>query len=85
MADMSDPCAYAAELREEISRRLLGKSESQIRTRTLDAEDFVAFSQTGLADLRAELRAAEAACAALTGSQNPNRRHAIGLRSKRGY
>jgi hypothetical protein len=49
----------------------------EVRTRTLDAEELVRFTAANIDDLRTEMNAAQAACAATTGAANPNRRYAI--------
>lgn len=83
--DWNDPCARAIALREAYYSLVSGQQEVVIETRTLDAMDRVQFSAPNLASLRAEMERAESECAASTGATNPNRRHAIGFRSKRGY
>jgi hypothetical protein len=76
--DWSDPCARAAALRAAYFELVSGSKETEIETRTLDAQERVRFSAADKQTLLAELRAAEAECAASTGGTNSNRRFAIG-------
>ena len=77
--DWNSPCARFQALQSAYFALVSGSQEIEIRTRTLDAEELVRFNQANMNVLRNEMRAAEAACLALTGQPNPNRRFAIGL------
>jgi hypothetical protein len=77
--DWTNPCERFAALSKAYYALITGALETEIRTRTLDAEEMVRFSRTELNALRNEMRAAEAACRALTGAPNPNRRFAMQL------
>ena len=81
MTDWTDPCARAAALREAYYRLLSGETEAQVRVRSGDVDQFVAFHATRIDALKAELMRAEAECAAAQGK--PPRRFAIRLGSRR--
>ena len=76
--DWTNPCERFAALSKAYYSLVTGAQESEIRTRTLDAEEMVRFSKADLNTLRNELRAAETACCAKLALPNPNRRFAIG-------
>lgn len=76
--DWSNACERFQALRSAYFSLVAGQQEVEIRTRTLDAEEMVRFNQAKLDVLRNEMRAAEAECAAVTGTPNRNRRYAIG-------
>jgi hypothetical protein len=76
--DWTNPCERFAALSNAYYSLVTGGQETEIRTRTLDAEEMVRFSRADLNALRNELRAAETACCAQLGLPNPNRRFAIG-------
>jgi hypothetical protein len=75
--DWTDPCAKAAVLRTAYYALMTGTRETEIRTRTLDAEDFVRFQTVDAGKLQIELQAAERECARRCGKPDPNRRFAI--------
>lgn len=75
--DWTNPCARATALRNAYYALVSGQQEQEIRTRTLDAEELVRFTAADRGVLLAEMRAAEAECAASTGATNTNRRVAI--------
>ena len=82
--DWTDPCARAAALRDAYYRMVSGQQETEIRTRTLDAEEMVRFGPGNLDALRNDLSAAETECLAkLAGQAVSPKRFAIGLRHKR--
>jgi hypothetical protein len=75
--DWTNPCARAAALRNAYYALMTGARETEIRTRTLDAEDFVRFQTVDAGKLQIELQAAERECDRLCGKPDPNRRFAI--------
>lgn len=77
--DWTNPCERFAALSKAYYSLVTGALDTEIRTRNLDAEEMVRFSRADLNTLRNEMRAAEAACCALTGAPNPNRRFAMPL------
>ena len=76
--DWTKPCDRFAALSKAYYSLVTGALESEIRTRTLDAEEMVRFSRADLNTLRNEMRIAETACRAELGLANANRRFAIG-------
>jgi len=78
--DWTDPCARFAALQKAYYALLTGERESEIRTRTLDAEEMVRFQKVDIEKLRIEMQSAERDCCAAHGVPNPNRRRAIGVR-----
>mgnify|MGYP001766261332 CR=1 FL=1 len=81
--DWSNPCARFAALQKAYHELLTGARELEIRTRTLDAEDFVRFQAADIEKLRIEMQQAEGECLASQGLPNPRRRVAIGLGYRR--
>ena len=77
--DWTNPCERFAALSKAYYNLVSGALESEIRTRTLDAEEMVRFGRADLNTLRNEMRAAETACCAIIGMPNPNRRFAMPL------
>ena len=59
--DWTNPCERFAALSNAYYSLVTGGQETEIRTRTLDAEEMVRFSRADLNALRNELRAAETA------------------------
>lgn len=62
--DYTDPCARAAALRTAYYSILAGDRESLIRTKTNEGEREIRFQAGNVLKLEAELRRAEAECAA---------------------
>lgn len=75
--DWTDPCARAATLSNAYYALLSGQQEQVVRTRSGESEDEVRFAAANLDALRSEMQAAQAECAALTGTPNRRRRFAI--------
>lgn len=78
--DWTNPCQRFAALQKAYYAILSGNRETEIRTRTLDAEEMVRFQQVDIEKLRIEMQAAERDCAISQGRPNPNRRRPIGAR-----
>ena len=72
-----DPCARASALQSAYYALLSGDRETEIRTRTLDVEEFVRFQAVDIEKLRIELQSAQRDCAKASGLADPNRRFAI--------
>lgn len=81
--DWSDPCQRFQALQRAYYALLAGERELEIRTRTLDAEDFVRFQAGDINRLLLEMRQAESACKLKLGLPDTNRRCAIGLGYRR--
>lgn len=75
--DWSDPCARAGALQTAYYALLSGGRETEIRTRTIDVEDFVRFQSADIEKLKIELQSAQRECARACGLPDPNRRFAI--------
>lgn len=75
--DWSDPCARANALQAAYYGLLSGQREIEIRTRTIDVEDFVRFQAVDIEKLKIELQSAQRECARACGMPDPNRRFAI--------
>jgi hypothetical protein len=76
--DWTNACARAAALQIAYYALLSGNRETEIRTRTYDAEDLVRFQSVDIDQLQSELRSAQSECAKCQGLPDPNRRFAIG-------
>ena len=84
--DWTDPCARAAALRDAYYRMVSGQQETEIRTRTLDAEEMVRFAGGDLDALRNDLATAESECLAkMAGQPVAPKRFAISLRHQRPF
>ena len=75
--DWSDSCARAQALTTAYYALLTGARETEIRTRTLDAEELVRYQPGDLKTLWVEMIAAQSECAKARGLPDPNRRFAI--------
>ena len=78
--DWTNPCERFQALQKAYYALLTGDRESEIRTRTLDAEEMVRFQKVDIEKLRIEMQSAERDCAIARGLPNPNRRRPIGVR-----
>lgn len=71
--DWANPCARAAALGAAYYALLQGQQEQRIRFRSGDDEDEVWYQPAKLDVLRTEMKAAQAACEALTTGRTPRR------------
>lgn len=69
--DWTDPCAKALALRTAYYSLLSGGMESLIRHSTTEGDQEVRYARADLGSLKAELDAAEIACAQATGQPVP--------------
>lgn len=75
--DWSNPCMRFAALQTAYYSLLTGARETEIRTRTLDAEEMVRFQSADIEKLRIEMQQAQSECARASGQPDPGRRFAI--------
>jgi aromatic ring hydroxylase len=73
----NDPCQRFAALQTAYYNLISGANESLVRYKGPNGEREVRFSAGNIDALKAEMTAAEAACAVAQGQPNPNRRYAI--------